>query len=72
MPKKKMKTHKATVKRIKVTKTGKLMRLRTNARHKLAKKSSKRKRRNEKLVLVAKPDRKRLKRLIAPAAKIGR
>lgn len=40
----KLKTHKGTAKRIKISSTGKLMRLRANGTHFLAKKSAGRKR----------------------------
>jgi len=60
----KQKTHKATAKRIKVTKTGKLLRKRTSERHLLAKKSSRRKRSLSVEVTVARADVKRLKKLI--------
>ncbi len=44
MPKQKLKTHKGTAKRIKLSATGKALRLRANGTHFLEKKSSSRKR----------------------------
>jgi large subunit ribosomal protein L35 len=44
MPKLKMKTHRGTAKRIKLTSTGKLLRRRANGTHFLQKKSGSRKR----------------------------
>lgn len=62
----KMKTHKATAKRLKVTGGGKIMRKRAGSAHLLAKKSSKRKRRFKIASEVARVDHKRFKQLIAP------
>ena len=62
----KMKTHKATKKRIKVTGTGKLMHKRARTRHLLRKKSRRRKRRLSILVEVAAVDQKRIRQLISP------
>jgi large subunit ribosomal protein L35 len=62
----KMKTHKATAKRIKVTGSGKLMRKRACGRHLLRKKSSRRKRRFSVPGLIAPVDRKRIRQLISP------
>lgn len=62
----KMKTHKATRKRIKVTSTGKLMRKHARERHLLRKKTSKRKRRLSLPGQVAKADVKRIRKLISP------
>ena len=60
----KMKTHKATAKRFKVTGKGKLRRLRTRRSH-LRRKKSKRVRRSfDKDHPVAKVDRKRVRRLL--------
>jgi large subunit ribosomal protein L35 len=60
----KMKTHRAAVKRMRLTGTGKIMHKRSNFRHILEKKSSKRKRRLSKVVPVAKADAARARRLL--------
>ncbi|MDY6049807.1 MAG: 50S ribosomal protein L35 [Corynebacterium sp.] len=60
----KMKTHKGTAKRIKVTGKGKLMRERANRRHLLEHKPSTRTRRLKGVVEVAGNDQKRVKRLL--------
>ncbi|MCD6119658.1 50S ribosomal protein L35 [bacterium] len=62
----KMKTHKATAKRIKVTGTGKLMRKHSRERHLLRKKSSRRKRRLSVPGTIAASDVKRIRQLISP------
>jgi len=66
----KMKTHKATVKRLRVTSSGKIMRKRSGGAHLLAKKSSRFKRRVAVPVAVAPVDRKRLKKLISPGGDV--
>ena len=60
----KMKTHKGTAKRIKVTGKGKLMRERANRRHLLEHKPSTRTRRLKGVVEVDANDQKRVKRLL--------
>jgi len=60
----KMKTHRGAAKRLKKTGTGKLKRMRANKSHILTKKSQKRKRRLRKPDLVAKPDAKRLHKIL--------
>lgn len=65
----KMKTHKATAKRVRVTKTGKLIRKMSGAAHIMAKKSSRRKRRLNRTVELARADYKRTIQLIAPAGR---
>ncbi len=62
----KMKTHKATAKRLKVTGSGTIMHKAAGASHLLSKKSSRRKRRLAIPVAVAGVDVKRIKQLIAP------
>ena len=61
----KMKTHKATAKRLKVTGSGKLMHKQSGTGHILSKKSKKRKRKLAILKPVAKSDVPRLKKLIS-------
>lgn len=60
----KMKTHRATAKRVKRTGTGKLMRRKANASHILEKKSSKRKRALGQDGAVADSDARRFNRLL--------
>ncbi|WP_127782609.1 50S ribosomal protein L35 [Rhodococcus sp. X156] len=60
----KMKTHKGTAKRIKVTGAGKLMREQANRRHLLEHKPTKRTRRLDGDTAVAKSDQGRIKRLL--------
>lgn len=60
----KMKTHRATAKRVKRTGTGKLLRKRANRSHILEKKSSKRKRSLEQKALVSDADMPRMNRLL--------
>lgn len=60
----KMKTHKAIASRIKVTGTGKLLRQKPGHRHKLTKKSSKRKRRLSHQALVCETQLKTYQLLI--------
>ncbi|MCH7471929.1 50S ribosomal protein L35 [bacterium] len=62
----KMKTHKATAKRVRVTGSGKLMRKRSGGAHLLAKMSSRQKRRIAMPAAVARVDAKRVKKLISP------
>ncbi len=66
----KMKTHKATAKRLKVTGTGKLMHKQSGTGHILIKKSRKRKRKLAILKQVASVDAPRLSKLISPGGKI--
>ena len=63
----KQKTHKGTAKRIKVTGSGKLRREQAGRRHLLEGKPSKRPRRLKGTEAVAKPDTKRVKRLLGRA-----
>lgn len=60
----KQKTHSGTKKRFRVTKNGKVMSRQKNRRHILEKKSSRRKRRLNGESELAKPDAKRVKRLL--------
>ena len=60
----KMKTHRGAAKRIKKTGTGRLKRMKANKSHILTKKAQKRKRGLRKATLVAKPDEKRLNRML--------
>lgn len=60
----KQKTHSGTKKRFRVTKNGKVMTRQKNRAHILEKKSSRRKRRLDGETEVAKPDAKRVKRLL--------
>jgi large subunit ribosomal protein L35 len=62
----KMKTHKATAKRLKVTGSGKIMHKQAGASHLLSKKSSRRKRRLAIPAMIAGVDIKRMKQLISP------
>ena len=66
----KMKTHKATAKRIKVTGTGKLMHKQAGQAHILSKKSSKRKRKLAILKQISSVDTPRMAKLISPGGKI--
>jgi large subunit ribosomal protein L35 len=60
-----MKTHRGAAKRFKTTPTGKIRRRRAFANHILEKKSAKRKRRlNSSDAVVAKSDRKRIRRML--------
>jgi large subunit ribosomal protein L35 len=60
----KMKTHKGTAKRFRLTGTGKLMRRRANMNHLLEHKSSRRTRRLGKEVTLAPSDVKEIKKLL--------
>jgi len=60
----KMKTNRATAKRVKKTGSGKLKRMRAFKSHILTKKDRKRKRRLRSSTLVAKSDEKRIRRLL--------
>lgn len=64
MAKVKMKTNKAVAARFKLTGTGKLLRCRPGRRHKLTKKSSRRKRNLEKKLLVDKGQTNMYKRMM--------
>jgi large subunit ribosomal protein L35 len=66
----KMKTHKATAKRLKVTGSGKILHKRPGGAHLLAKKSRRRKRRFKVLVAVRKVDAKRYSKLIGPGGEL--
>jgi len=61
----KMKSNRGAMKRFKRTGTGKLKRNQAYASHILTKKTTKRKRQLRKSLLVAKSDRRRVKRLLA-------
>jgi large subunit ribosomal protein L35 len=60
----KMKTHSGAKKRFKLTGTGKVMRRRANRNHLLEHKPTKRTRRLDGAVVVAKPDEKKIKKLL--------
>jgi large subunit ribosomal protein L35 len=60
----KMKTHRGAAKRFKKTGTGKIMRSHSMKRHILTKKSSKRKRRLRKDVVVSSSDHRRLEQML--------
>lgn len=60
----KMKTHKTTVKRFKVTGKGKLRRRKARATHLRRRKSKRSKRELQKDVPVSKADRKRVRRIL--------
>ena len=60
----KMKTHRGAAKRVKVTGTGKLKRMRSNKSHILTKKTTKRKRRLRQSSLVSKADEKKLNKIL--------
>lgn len=60
----KQKSHTGAGKRIKVTATGKLLRQKAGMRHKLEKKSSEHTRRLAGVTEVAKPDRRRVRKLL--------
>jgi large subunit ribosomal protein L35 len=60
----KMKTHRATLKRVRLTGTGKIMRKQANNRHYFEGKSSKRKRRLSNDVVLAKSETRRVMKLI--------
>ena len=66
----KMKTHKATAKRLKVTGSGKIMHKRAGSAHLLAKKSRRRKRRYKVLAEVHGVERRRLRTLIGPGGEV--
>ena len=60
----KMKTHRGAAKRFKKTGTGKILRSHSHKRHILTKKSSKRKRRLSKSVVVSASDKGRLEQML--------
>lgn len=60
----KMKSHRATLKRVRLTGTGKIMRKQANNRHYFEGKSSKRKRRLSGDVVLAKSETRRVMKLI--------
>ena len=60
----KMKTHRGAAKRLKKTKSGKIIRFKAFKSHILTKKSSKRKRNLRKSTLVFKGDQKRIAQLL--------
>jgi large subunit ribosomal protein L35 len=66
----KMKTHKATAKRVRFTSTGKLVHKPASQAHLLSKKSSKRKRKFAIMTEVSGCDAKRFRKLIAPGGGI--
>ena len=60
----KMKTRKSIMKRIKITKTGKIKRHRAGTGHLLSHKSAKRRRRLRKAVIMKPMDAKRIKKML--------
>jgi large subunit ribosomal protein L35 len=66
----KMKTHKATAKRLKVTGRGKIMHKTPGGAHLLSGKSRRRKRRFKLLKPIHRVDRKRLSELIGPGGEL--
>jgi large subunit ribosomal protein L35 len=66
----KMKTHKATAKRLKVTGRGKIMHKAPGGAHLLSGKSRRRKRRFKLLKPIHPADRQRLSQLIAPGGEL--
>lgn len=66
----KMKTHKATAKRLKVTGGGKIMHKMSGSAHLLAKKSRKRKRKMKIYREVSSKDIKRFRKLIGPGGEL--
>jgi len=65
----KMKTHKATAKRVRVTATGKIMHKPAGSAHMLMKKSARRKRRLAILAQLHPVDTQRIKQLISAGGK---
>ena len=63
----KMKPHKALLKRVKVTGTGKVVRKQANKGHLMSTKSGSRRRKLNKTVLVDGADMKRMKRMLGQA-----
>lgn len=66
----KMKTHKATAKRVTVTGSGRIMRKRSGMAHLLRKKNGKLKRRGRIKLELAAVDYKRISQLISPRGEI--
>jgi len=64
MKKYKQKTRKAITKRFKVTKSGKVVRMPSGHDHLLSKQASSKRRRLRKLVEVAEPEAKKIKKLL--------
>lgn len=60
----KMKTHRGAAKRLKLTGSGKIKRMRSNKSHILNKKTTKRKRRLRQADLVSKADEKRMNKIL--------
>ena len=60
----KLKTHRGAKKRIKITATGKVLMKGAGLRHILTKKSSKKKRKKGKLIVLSKADAKMIKKLV--------
>jgi large subunit ribosomal protein L35 len=60
-----MKTRKSIKKRFKITKTGKILRRPVGQDHFLAKRRSKKRRKNRKWVQVSPPEAKKIKRLLS-------
>ncbi len=60
----KLKTHKGTAKRVKVTKSGKIKRGQAFHGHLMSSKSAKRKRRTRKQIIATRGDARRLARLL--------
>jgi len=65
MAKKKMKSHRGAMKRVRITATGKVKRFKAYKSHILNKKTAKRKRGLRQATLLSKADLKRIKRAIA-------
>ena len=60
----KLKTHRGAKKRVKITATGKVLVKGAGSRHILTKKSRKRKRHKNKLIILSKADAKMIKKLV--------
>jgi large subunit ribosomal protein L35 len=65
----KMKTHKGTAKRFRVTGSGKLVHKRANASHNMSKKSSSRKRRLNRMAVISPRDTKRISTVLGLGVK---
>ena len=65
----KMKTHRGAAKRVKVTGTGKLKRMRSNKSHILTKKTTKRKRALDTPTLIAEVDQQKVARMLPYGSK---
>ena len=65
----KMKTHRGAAKRVKVTGTGKLKRMRSNKSHILTKKTTKRKRKLDTPTTVSESDQRRVEHMLPYGSK---